>query len=158
MTDLQQTASVFAVSAKLGDASAAMDRLANGQPPSESDKEVFCWAGRLLEQMDWSCEVKTPSGPQGSLAVEATATRPAFYASLLQMVPEFEGEGIKGEGQVYAALKEVYGLLVSGGNNFKSVAASHRRLGARLLRVLSKGLLVTLTNNGLPRSSTPLTV
>jgi hypothetical protein len=156
MTDLLQAARLFEVSSKLSDASAAMDRLARGQGPSGTDKDTFCWAGHLLEQVDWLSGAKAGSSPQGALAVDATATRPTFYASLVQIAPDFSEAGINQESEVYDFLREVYGLLVSGGS--QQVLPAHVRLGARFLHVLSNGLLVQLSNNGLPKTPTTLTL
>jgi len=158
MTELLQAARLFEVSSKLGDASAAMDRLARGQGLSNTDKETFRWAGQLLEQVDWLCGVKPAASPQGSLAVEATATRPTFYASLIQIAPDFRNAGLNQESQVYEFLRQVYELLVSGGEGSGKMSAEHVQLGARFLYVLSNGLLVRLSNNGLPKTPITLTV
>jgi len=158
MTDLLQAARLFEVSSKLADASAAMDRLARGQGPSNTDKETFRWAGQLLEQVDWVCGVKPAASPQGALAVEATATRPTFYASLVQIAPDFSKAGLNQESQVYEFLREVYKLFVSGGEGSGRMSAERVQLGARFLHVLSNGLLVRLSNNGLPKTPTTLTL
>jgi hypothetical protein len=158
MTDLLQTARVFEVSSRLSDASAAMADLAKGNEPSDRDRETFRWTGRLLEQVDWESGIAQEPGAEGALSVEATTTRPTFYASIVQMAPELTDAGMKSEQDVYELLKELYGILISEGKKAEDVPQQHVQLGASFLRTLSNSLLVRLSNNGLPQPHTTLTL
>ena len=157
MTDLLQTARLFDVSSRLSEASVGMSRLADRCELSAADLKTFKWAGRLLGQMDRLSGLSPEPGPEGSLAVEATTTRPTFYAALVQIAPEFDRAGIHQESEVYKLLREISGLLVSGGEKSEEIPEEHIRVGAKLLHVLSNGLLVRLTNNGVPKTPTTLT-
>ena len=158
MTDLMQSAQLLQTSSRFQSAAESLSALGDGSTVGESAADNLRWAGTFLRHVDWQSEVLPASSPQGSLALQATAARPTFYAAVVKLAPEFTREDIHSEDEVYRFLRSVYDVLTSGGSNASAVPGPHLKLGAKFLHMLSKSLLVQLSNNGLPKQRVRMTL
>jgi hypothetical protein len=158
MSDLLQSSRLFEVSTRLQTASACLSRLAVGETPEPACEESLKWAGNFLGQVDWNSELEPGPRAGGNLAVQATTTRPTFYASVLKIAPDFVSAGVKTQDEIVVYLRSVYELLDSGGAKKSSLSADRISLAARLLHVMSQSLLAQLGNNGLPKQPFRLTI
>ena len=138
-------------------AASLLAELASGDVPDTGGQEALRWTGRLLAQIDWDSEVPVEGQAGAGFAVQATTTRPAFYASLIKVAPRLREAGIKSEPEVAKFLGRLYSLLESGGADAAVFPPGHLRVGAMFLRELSSGIIVELSDNGLPSGSTWLT-
>jgi len=148
MADLLQTARLFEVGTRLQTASSNLVSIAEGNQP---DADTLKWAGGFLSQVDWTSGVGAQGGVDGGLTAVATNTRPKFFAALLRIQGDFQKAGINSDEHVYSFLKDVYRCLESGGAEKSTLESEHLRLAAELLHVLSRSIMVDLSNNGLPR-------
>jgi hypothetical protein len=151
MVDLLQSAKLFEVSVRLQTASSHLARVAEGINLPSQDRATLRWAGNFLAEVDWNSGIKPGVGADGGLAVSATNTRPKFYASLMRIGPRFQDVGIDSEDKIYAFLKNLYIVLISGGTKKKGLRKDVLNLGTELLHILSRSIMVDLCNNGLPR-------
>lgn len=148
MADLLQTARLFEVGTRLQTASSNLMSIAEGNPP---DASALKWAGGFLSQVDWTSGIGSQAGVDGALTVAAASTRPKFFAALLRIQGDFQRAGIDSDERVYGFLKDVYTCLESGGTKKSTLRSEHLRLAGELLHVLSRSIMVDLSNNGLPR-------
>jgi hypothetical protein len=157
MADLMLKSRMFELSSRLQDVSRVLSASPDEGLPEEADKSELEWAGAFLEQVDWSTGSQTKSGVACESSVPTAATRPLFYAAL-QKIPttEFSAARIEDARAMHDFLSGLYGFLRSGGNN--EFPGDRRRLAATLLHVLARMLLAQLTNNGIPREPTRLTL
>jgi hypothetical protein len=146
MPELEQSARLFQASARLQRASNALERLASQEEPNEQTIKVLKWAREFLTEVDLEAG---SSGVSGALAVEATTARPTYYMSITRLRPYFEEAGVRSRSDFITFLAGLFSVLLAGGRPPKpSVGAAvaptspdRVRLGARLLRELSSGLL-----------------
>jgi hypothetical protein len=150
MADLLQSARLFEVGTRLQTASSCLAQLGSNAPLSSGQREALKWAGRFLTEVDWKSGINERKGVDGGLAVSAANARPKFYASLIRIGPKFQGLGIDSERKVYAFLKKLYTVMLSGGTG-GNLGESQLGLASELLHVLSKSIVVELSNNGLPK-------
>jgi hypothetical protein len=155
MSDLLQSAKLFEVSVRLTDASNCLRTIEDNEPDL-SCQESLKWAGRFLTEVDWNSGV-TNQGIEGGLAVSATSARPKFYAAINRIAPRFKDVGINSENDLSAYFKRVYSLLNSGGTQ-EDLGTEELRLFEDLLYLLSQSITVELSNNGLPRNPSFLSV
>lgn len=155
MADLLQTARLFEVGTRLQTASSNLRGVAEGAPP---DPDALKWAGSFLSQVDWTSGLGSQSGIDGGLTAAATNTRPKFFAALLRIQDKFQEIGITSDDNVDGFLKATYKCLQSGGTERDDLKAEHLRLAGELLQVLSRSIMVELSNNGLPKREPILSV
>lgn len=148
MADLLQTARLFEVGTRLQTASSNLMSIAEGNQP---DAGALKWAGEFLSQVDWTSGIGSQAGVDGALTAAAANTRPKFFAALLRIQGDFQRAGIDSDERVYGFLKDVYTCLESGGTKKSTLRSEHLRLAGELLHVLSRSIMVDLSNNGLPR-------
>jgi hypothetical protein len=146
------------VSSRLQSAASSLAALAQGTGPDATGRDALKWTGDLLAQIDWPTKVPTKPGVGGRLAVQATATSPSFYASLIEAVPAFERVGITSQKDIFGFLGNLHETLASGGTRPCKLASKQLMLASKLLESISENLGAQLSNNGLPKQSTRLTV
>ena len=76
----------------------------------------------------------------------------------MKIGPKFQDLGIESEEKIYEFLKGLYKLLLSGGTETHDLREGRLHLASELLHLLSQSIMVDLSNNGLPRRQTLLTV
>ena len=157
MTDLLQSARLFEVSTRLQSASSCLLRSAENNELSDHGKESLEWAGILLTNMDWSSGISSSTSVEGGLSFSATDTRPKFYASLMKIAPDFMAIGIDTEDKLYQFLSKLYKFLAQKEKQI-SLNKEELKVAGKLLQVLSESIIVELSNNGLPKEHTDLTV
>jgi len=157
MADLLQSARLFEVSSKLQSVSATLGRMSKGVSPEEGSKPSLEWAGNLLMQVDWTCDLPNKSGLSGQETAQATSTRPVFYKALRRIRPEeFRNAGIIDKDTMQDFLNSLYMFLISNGT-LGSLTQERLSLSSRVLSILSRTLLSRLNNNGVPRQPNHLT-
>jgi hypothetical protein len=146
MKDLSESARFFEASSRLQSAATALKRLREGAQVTIDDKESLAWAGRFLQEVDSTTNPDGTGNVTGHLSVQATDVRPAFYAALIHVEPEFRIAGISADDDLRKYLSDTYRFL--SGAEVKPKSGLH--LAEILLHELSKALLVRLTGNGVP--------
>lgn len=146
MKDLNESGRLFEVSSRLQSAAAALKRLQEGEEATIGDKESLAWAGRFLQEVDFTTNPVSAGGVASHLSVQATDVRPAFYTAIIQVEPEFRVAGISADDDLRKYLSDTYRFL--SGAQVKPKSGLH--LAEILLHELSKALLVRLTGNGVP--------
>lgn len=154
MPDLLRSVRVLEVSSRLQSAASSLAALAQGTDPDATGQNALKWAGDLLAQID----LPTKPGVGGGLAVHATAASPSFYASLIETAPAFEEVGITSQKDIFKFLGDLYKILKSGGTRHRTLTPEQLALASGLLESISESLVAQLSNNGLPKQSTRLTV
>jgi hypothetical protein len=155
MADLLQTARLFEIGTRLQTASSNLVRIAQGSAP---DAGALKWAGGFLCQVDWTSGIGSQPGMDGGLAAAATNTRPKFFAALLRIQSRFKELGIDSDDRIYNFLKAIYRCLESGGVEKDDLRAEHFMVAGELLHVLSRSIMVELSNNGLPKREPILSI
>lgn len=155
MADLLQTARLFEVGTRLQTASSNLMSVAQGNEP---DAKALKWAGSFLSQVDWTSGIGSQAGMDGGLTAAATNTRPKFFAALLRIQGDFQKVGISSDENIYSFLKAIYRCMESGGVERNSLKSEHLRLAGELLHVLSRSIMVELSNNGLPKREPILSI
>jgi hypothetical protein len=122
--------------------------VAEGDVPNA---DALRWAGDFLSQVDWTSGLGSQPGIDGGLTAAATNTRPKFFAALLRIQDQFQEIGITSDENVDGFLRATYKCLKSGGTDRDDLKAEHLRLAGELLQVLSRSIMVELSNNGLPK-------
>lgn len=161
MDDLIESSRLFEASSRLQSAASVLAGLAEGGAINNQDVSVLKWAAEFLRQVDWTAGDSDTRGVSGRLALQATTVRPVFYAALIGIQKRLLDAGIGNEAKVVAFLRKLYSFLEEGGNHGKkngTLEPAHLALAATLLHEIATGILLQLTDNGLPRENEPLTV
>lgn len=158
MTDLMKASRLFEVSTRLQSASQGLSVLAAGEQLTPSGKSSLQWAGRFLAQVDRTAKVIIDPGVGGGMVAQVTNARPTFYDSLMAITSEFTAAGISSEEDVFALLHTLYLFMSSDEQKEGDLSSNELTLTAKLLRVISRKLLVRLNNNGLPSQPVNLTI
>jgi hypothetical protein len=156
MADLSESSRLFEASSRLDSAATVLLKLSEGQPPTGIDRQTLEWAGSFLREVDWSTRDNCPTGIASNLAVQATEVRPTFYAALIGIQLRLREAGLNQEKEVANFLRRLYQFLINGGPQGKTKAglpADKLKLASAFLRHLAEGLLIQLTDNGLPRQN-----
>ena len=159
--ELTEASHLFEASSKLDSAATILNKLSSGEPATADDRNILEWTGRFLNQVDWTAGSSGHGGGVANLTVQATVVRPTFYAALIGIERRLREAGLQQEKEVTNFLRMLYRFLVRRGAQGKSqqrIPADRLRLAAAFLRELSKGLLVQLTDNSLPRENELLVV
>jgi len=154
--ELTDASHLFEASSRLDSAATILNKLSNGKAATPADRIILEWTGRFLNQVDWTAGSSAHSGSVAHLTVQATAVRPTFYAALIGIERRLREAGLKQEKEVTDFLRMLYRFLIKRGSQGKSkqfLPAEKLQLASAFLRELSKGLLVQLTDNGLPREN-----
>jgi hypothetical protein len=158
MEDLAESSRIFEASSLLQTAATALQKIEHLQAIRPSEKEALKWVGNFLPQVDWLAGPEIRASVSGDFSVQATYVRPSFYAALNKLEHHLKKAGIKQGQHVVSFLSDLYKFLQSGGSENDLKLKSKLGLASTLLQELSMGLLVELTNNGLPREEVLLTV
>lgn len=162
MEDLGLVAELFKTSSTLQRAAASLEKIFSGQAEiANGEKATLKWAGQFLHTVDWGAKQQTSSQIGGSLALQlqATSVRPTFYSCLFRIAPQLQEAGLKSEDDLTTFLNSLYLNLLSAGESgrkHKKLTPEESKLGALLLYEIAESILVQISNNGLPRSTTTL--
>ena len=149
MADLFEAAQLFEASAKLQGASTWLRCHAANQPTDPNTDGDLKWSGQFLSRLD-PVHLSSGSSPAAHLAVQATAARPTYYASLLKLRHKLNEAGLSSSEELARFLRGLFEALESGGRSIGRLSKPEIELGGEFLRELSQGLLAQLDHNGLP--------
>ena len=153
--DLHASATMFEASSWLQSASTALLELVRGNRPDSSAQSAMQWAGSFLLTMDWE-HGRHAATASDSLAMQATAARPTFYATLMKIGPLFKDLGFGSRNELMQFYRSLYEVLSEGGESAEDLDARQLRAGAVLLHELSAGLLLLISQDHSSASSTRL--
>lgn len=153
--DLNASATMFEASTWLQSASTALLQLRSGHRPDLSAQHAMQWAGSFLLTMDWE-HGRHAASTSDSLAMQATAARPTFYATLMKVGPLFRDLGLGGREELMSFFRSLYETLAAGGESGSALSQQQLKAGAALLHELSAGLLLLISQDGSSASSTRL--
>jgi hypothetical protein len=159
MENMFQTARMIEASSKLSLAAEWLRRTASNrnERPDKAGRDAMAWCEMFLSQVDWTSTPTRKRSVTGEMAVQATSLRPVFYSSLLGLRQRLGRAGFGTEAKMLTFLVSLYRALLSMSvQKIPDLSPELATIGAEFLSTISSSILVSLDNNGLPKTPTQL--